>query len=128
VLRKVATQLRLGPTPGPGTPLERVRVAEEKLRRSIPRWTATIDRLLQRVIEIRRNGEDPTKLEEEIRGIDTRLRVLRLGPAAIVGSIAYLYWNAGLSSAEVASELGISPGHVRQTLHRLGHTFARQRP
>ena len=59
------------------------------------------------------------KLESEISGIDTYLRISENGGADIVAATVYLYYRTGLDSVGVGIELGLKAPHCRQTLFRL---------
>jgi hypothetical protein len=62
------------------------------------------------------------QLEIEIESLNTYLRYSQNGGADVVAGMVYLYYRAGMDSVGVASELGIKPQHVRQTIWRLHRT------
>jgi hypothetical protein len=93
---------------------------------------AVMKRLNEEYVHIRQQGflsdGEQTRLREletEIQGLSTYLRYSQNGGADVVAGMVYLYYRTGMDSVGVASELGIKPQHVRQTLWRLHRTAER---
>lgn len=99
---------------------ERLARAGSALKARVPALTKSLDSMCQRYVAAKSIGDHAAarRLEIEIRGIDTTIRLYDGGPAFIAG-IVYFYYRCRYKSTEIGSELGISSPHVRQVLHRL---------
>jgi hypothetical protein len=74
------------------------------------------------------NPDRRRRLEIQIRNLDADIFATKRGVAALVLRAAFLYWRSGLSSPEVALELGrpVHPVCVRQWLCRLNKLAKKQ--
>lgn len=113
--------------PGNGSDIQRLNAAQRKLLSRIPGMTEVLDRLCREYTEVK--DADParaTVLQIEIQNLDTSIRMARMGPGG-VARVVHLYYGCAYDSCAVASEIGITPMHVRQTLFRL-HRAAKPVP
>jgi hypothetical protein len=121
-----------------GTVRERMARAQQQLLRHRPALDASLTRLCKQYSELKETVEAKAelgggktrasrlrKLAEEIKNVDTQLRVLdRAG--ALTLAVAFLYYRNRYNSWQVAEHLGtISPNGVRILLMRLDRTWAR---
>jgi predicted nucleic acid-binding Zn ribbon protein len=109
--------------PQPGTEQERLARAQQRLLDRKPEMLATVDKLCEEYVYLKRDGGDPDRLrtlEIEIQGIDTTLGLIDRGPGVLI-ALVWFYYRAGLDSVGTSVALsGIpSPMSVRQTLWRL---------
>jgi hypothetical protein len=107
-------QLRMCSRPSLKTRLYR---AEEAIRSQMARQEQTLDRLCAEYVQ----STDPARrrlLESEVQGLDAQIRINR-DPAKVVAGVIHLYYRQGLTSVEVASELGFKSPWVRQLLYRI---------
>jgi hypothetical protein len=105
----------------PGNEKERLERAVQKLNADADGLKAVLQRMCAEYVVLRNSGADPErliKLQRLIENYDSTLRV-NANPAAITIGIVHRYYRVGLDSVGVASELGIKPPAVRQTLWRL---------
>lgn len=105
--------------PGTGSHIQRLNAAQRKILTSVPRKVEVLDRLMREYQAVKH--ADPARarmLESQIQNLDTVIRTAREG-AGLVTRMVYLYYRCGLSSAQVGTELGISPRTIRQTIYRL---------
>jgi len=108
---------RAGIPRGTGTLHERLGRARQAALRQHPEMNATLDRLCRKYVTAKR-PKRKRKLQVEIEGLDTTLRVSENG-AAVVAAVVYLYYRVGLDSPGVAEILRLKPPHVRMVLHRM---------
>jgi hypothetical protein len=111
--------------PMPGTDVERLQRAQNKLLLDVPRLDALATKLCGEYVEGKRTGaaqERLLRLEVEIEGIDTQCRLAKSMPEIIVGVI-YRSYCLGEPSVTVAHALGLKPPAVRQLLSRLAQTW-----
>ena len=91
------------------------------MREKVPNLKRALEKCCREFVTCQ-DPERRRRLEIEIRGIDTQLRVAAKGPALIIGVIHH-YYGAGLDSVAVGEELKIQAMSVRQTLWRLHKTW-----
>lgn len=109
---------RLYSKPQAGTLKERLARAEEKIKSQVPR----LQELLRQKIRNYKKEQSPNRQREikvEIQNLDTRLRIIRKGTAAVLAAIVYMYYRQGFNSVTVAEQLGVTSLMVRQTLFRM---------
>lgn len=111
-------------TPGTGSLIQRLNEAQRKLLAKIPAKVAVIDHLCREYMAVK--STDPARarlLQSEIQNLDTCIRMAKMGPGGVARMVT-LYYSVGLDSVGTASEIGITPPHVRQTLWRLNQIAA----
>jgi hypothetical protein len=109
--------------PQPGTELERLARAQKRLLDRKPEMLATVDKLCEEYVYLKRDGRDPNRqrlLEIEIQNYDTTIGLIDRGPGVLIALVRF-YYSVGLDSVGTSQALsGIpSPMSVRQTLWRL---------
>ncbi len=107
--------------PKAGSPSKRLALAQKMIVARGPRWIGVLDKLCREYTELKRTNTDPDRqrtLEIQIENVDTRLVFAEKGPAVVVAMV-YMYYRRGLTSPEIAVELGCKPPLVRRTLHKL---------
>ncbi len=97
----------------PGTDVERIQRAQQKLNSKIPNQDAALTRLCKEYVAFK-----APKLAQEIEGLDTAL-VITQTAASKAAMVAHLYYRLGLNSVEVGKEVGLKPPHIRMLLLRL---------
>jgi len=88
-------------------------------------WNRAMDKLCREYTALKQTGNDPDRqriLENRIEGIDTSMVFAKNGPA-FVAAMVYAYFRRGLSSVEIAAELGCKPPLVRRTIHKLNRLW-----
>ena len=102
----------------PGTQQERIDRAQAKINKSRDRRIKVLDRLCERYLQLKCAGADTRELEARIEGVDTALAHMDRC-AALITSILFLSYRAGMNSTSVAEVLGcVKPPLVRQTNYR----------
>lgn len=100
---------------------ERLRRAEKALEAAIPAKEALLTRLIKECLALKKKGADAARLKKlavQIENVDTVL-VLNKNVASKAAMVVHLYYGLGLSSVDVATEVGIKPPHCRVMLWRL---------
>jgi hypothetical protein len=113
--------------PGPGSDIQRLNNAQRVLLASVPAKIEVLDKLCREYVAVK--SADPARakiLRMEIANIDTAVRMARMGAGGIARMI-HLYYSVGLDSVGTASEIGVTPQHVRQIIYRLHRLVKRMK-
>jgi len=96
-----------------------VRLRPERAERH-PKMLAILDTMCKEYVTLRTAKKNPTRMktrEVQIENVDTRLRTELDG--AFLAAILYDYYRCGMTSPEIAAELGIKPPHMRQLIAKV---------
>lgn len=115
----------------PGTEKERLARAQALLLEQKKNFLVpNLDRLSAEYVAAKQSGVADAKtlrrMASDIRNIDTLIRTIDGGPAALFG-VVYFYYSLRLDSVGTASQLGFKSPWVRQTLFRLVKTAERMK-
>lgn len=107
-----------------GTPAERIKRAQVRIKSQLPNRIETIQRLCKEYVELKRSPAATHKrlreLEGQIESLDTYICASQKdgGLLSAVGCVQG-YFREGLTSVECAERLHIKPPHVRAIIWRL---------
>jgi len=111
--------------PRGGTPSDRLAFAQERIAEKLPAKKAVLTRLCLEFVALKKNPnatrEKLDRLSQKIEGADSELCTLQKSDrgAAQIVAMVHFYYLVGMDSVGVATQLGIKPPVVRQTLWKL---------
>jgi hypothetical protein len=103
--------------PNPGTPSERLAVAQERILERLADREATLEEMFHN-LAVETDPERRRILQREVRSLDMHIVTDRRGPG-VVATVVYKYFRLDYRSHELAFDIGISPQNARQFIHRL---------